>query len=165
MTEVNLVKVQIEDLFLRQITVNLKGQNSLANLTNIAFLGRKEKRLGHLLGNRTPPLNDTPHTHILDEGADDARQVNPLVFEKSAILRGHKGIDYYLRNFAYMHDLPVFQKELIDKGIVIPIDTSGNVRAIVLERSDGRNICEKDVVTDSPHDETEDDEHNQGGGE
>jgi len=56
MTQVDLVQVQVEDLILREISLDPKGEDGLPDLAGDTPLGGEEQGLGHLLGDGAPAL-------------------------------------------------------------------------------------------------------------
>jgi len=144
-----VVQVEVEDLLLRQVRVDLVGENRLFDLAQVAFFRGQIQQFGHLLRDRAAPLYDPSGLQILVEGARHALEIEALVVEETRIFRGDKGLDHDLWHVCIGDDLAVLGEEFIDEFVVVGIDAGCQRRTVVLQRRDARQLFEQDIVQET----------------
>ena len=95
--QVDGVKVVLQNLQLGVLGLQLHGQIGLLNLAFVAEFIAEHRIFDQLLGDGGTALL-RPGDKILDEGTDDALDVNAIVGIEARILHGHKGVAQIFRH-------------------------------------------------------------------
>src|SRR2546429_7375378 len=108
MAEVDLIRVELEDLVFGEILLDVDGQEGLVHLAAEALFRRQEDLLGKLLGQRRGSLDLLPGNEVLETGTDDGLRIDAAVMVEVRILGGDDGVDQMRRDVALAdHDPPL----------------------------------------------------------
>ena len=89
--EVDLIQIQIQNLVFGEVTFDPPRQHHLAQLARETPLGAEQHLLDQLHGDRARALLDAAGADVHPGCAQDRRVVDPSVFEKVTVFRGHEG--------------------------------------------------------------------------
>jgi len=138
-----VVEVELEDLLLLEVTVDLVGEDRLPDLAREGPLRREVERPGDLLGDGAAALDDFAGDHVLDEGPEDADQVEPLVLEETRVLAGDEGLDDHVGDLGDGDDPPVLGVEGVDEIAPVRVDPGRGARAVVLQGVHARGLVDQ----------------------
>ena len=130
---VDLIEVERQHLFLRQLLRQLPRQDDLLHLAAHRPLRREDQVLHHLLRDRRAPLRAPPAQHVLEERAHHAAVVEPAVLEVVGVLGRDDGVDEQLGDRVVGDDRPLLAAELADRRAVAIEDARQLLRAIGVE--------------------------------
>jgi hypothetical protein len=102
------VQVLLEDLVLARAALELLGEPRLLDLglqVAVVELARVEV-LDQLLGDRRAALDDLPLLHVLQRGADDRSQVDPVVLVEVGVLDRDRGLLDHVRDLLQRRRVP-----------------------------------------------------------
>src|SRR5687768_13856795 len=92
MSQVDLVRVQFEDLLFGEVLLDLNGQKRLIDFPPPLFLGRQEELLGELLGERGGTFNLAPRHEVLDPSAKDGAGIDATVLIEAGVFGRDDGV-------------------------------------------------------------------------
>jgi hypothetical protein len=94
--QVNLVRVELENLLFGKALVDLKGHQRFFHLAAPLALGGKEKASRYLHIDRAGALGAMANLQIGERGAHDAYDIETAVFKESLVFRGENGVHHIL---------------------------------------------------------------------
>src|SRR3954470_10880210 len=116
--EIDLIRVECENLLLGETTLNLDGQQSFLNFSVKRAVGGKEQVTGKLHGQRGRALNSTPGKNVSVGGAGDAPNINSPVTVKVLVFDRNQGVSQHLRILFIRRNDPVLQSECSDDVVL-----------------------------------------------
>ena len=131
--EVNLVRVQLEDLVLGEVLFDLDREQRLVDLAAPALLRRQEDQFGELLCQRRRALDLLAGDEVLESGAQDRLRADPAVLVKVGVFRGDDRVDQRRRHVALGNDDPLLDRVLGEGNAVAVEDPRDDRRLVVLE--------------------------------
>jgi hypothetical protein len=140
------VQVEVQDLVLVEVLLDPHGEHHVLDLADVGPVRRQEERLRDLLGDGAPALLDAAGAQVGPGGAGDSREVEPGVRVERVVLRRDEGLDQELRDHLDGHDLAALSRELADHLAVGRVDARDQVRPVVVERVELREVPEDQGV-------------------
>src|SRR5439155_5120049 len=89
--EIDLVEIELEDLFLGVAELNHHGEKRFVQLAGEGALPRKKDVFRELLADRAPALDDRPGGYVARRGASDSQEVESHVAEEAPVLARDRG--------------------------------------------------------------------------
>ena len=134
--EVDLVAVEREDLLLREVLLELEGQDHLLDLPLVGLLRGQEEQPRELHGEGRRALALAARAVVRDGGAGDAPGVHPHVLPEIRVLHRHHRVAQHGRDVLEGHHHPPLDRELAQDGPVGREDLGDDVGLEVLEGRD-----------------------------
>ncbi len=131
--EVHLIRVELEDLVLREVLLDVDRQEHLVDLAAKALLGREEDLLGELLRQRRRPFDLLAGDEVLQAGAEDRFRIDAAVVVEVGILGGDDGVDQGGRHVALRYHDPLLNRVLRERDPLPVVDPRDDGRLVVLE--------------------------------
>ena len=130
MVEVELVAVQLQDLFFGVLFFDLQGEVHLFELPADGLLGIEEQEAGQLLGDGASALGlakQTARPDVLFERPQDSQEVHAAMVIKTGVLGGDDGLFQNIRNLVRGDFNPSFDGEIPDGLALVRIDRGDEV--------------------------------------
>jgi hypothetical protein len=137
--EVDLVRVQLEDLVLGEVLLDLHGQEGLVDLAADGLLGGEEDLLGELLGERRGALGGAALDDVLQQRAHDRLRVDAAVAVELRVLGGDDGVDEDLGHVALGDDDALLDRVLRVRHAVAVVDAGDDGGLVVGQLLDLRH--------------------------
>src|SRR5262249_32607383 len=102
-TEINLVQIELEDLFLGELPLEASRDDHLLDLAPHRLVRRQEALTRELLCKRAASLCPASLTKIVERRASNANQVDATVIVETLILDGHDRLDEIGRDARERH--------------------------------------------------------------
>src|SRR5581483_6528922 len=160
--EVDVVQVQVEDLVLRELRLELEREDEFLRLALEASLRRQQQLLDDLLRDRARTLDDLAVTHVGDQRARDARDVDPGVAVEVGVLGGEKREANALRYVRQRKEVAALDVELADPRAVRREDAGRGRGPVVEELRDRREVLRELAPDRDAHDRRERDRRERG---
>ncbi len=132
--EVDLIRIELEDLVLREILLDLDGQEGLVDLAAEALLRREEDLFGELLRQRRRPFDLLAGNDVLDRGAHERLRVDAAVIDEVGVLGGQDGLVEPRRDVALGHHDALLDRVLGEADAVAVVDAGDDRGLVILER-------------------------------
>ena len=143
--QINLVAVHREDLFLRVVPLDLQRQDRLFDFPVEAAVGAvQEKTAGKLHGQSAGALGDAVVSDIVPGGFEHAREIDAPVLLEMLVFGGENRVLEYLRNLAVGEQDAPLDGERADRLAVVGVEFGDDVRVVILERVDFRQVARID---------------------
>ena len=110
-TEVNLIEVALQDLFLAEVLLNLLGQEGFLYFALVTSLLGKVELSSQLHGDGAGPLLDSSGPIISQGCPSNAPVVNALVLIEASVFNGDDGLSNVFSEIFKLHRFVVFSKE------------------------------------------------------
>ncbi len=155
LAEVDLVHVQLEDLVLRQAGLDLVGQQHLVDLARIRLLAGEEEVARHLHGDGRGALRQAA-VQVGQPRAQHADEVDAAVLIEAVVLDGEHGALHHVGHLRDRHEAAALLAEFADQDVVGGVDPQRNLRAVVGDgvqrRQVGRGDQQGVAQQQRPHD-------------
>ena len=156
-----MIDVQLENLILREIALDLVGQQRLIELAGVGFFARQKEVARNLLGDsrRTLPLaaTDEVGTH----GAHDSGVVDPAVLVETVILSRKDCIFHDSRDVRNSHDGTTLFAVFANQESIGGIHTQRNFGPIICKHLKRRQVRVGQHKNDQRHRHPDGDKTNQ----
>jgi hypothetical protein len=157
--EVDLVAVEGEDLLLREVLLDLEGEDDLLDLALGGLLRREEQQPRELHRERREALAVAAGAQVGDRRPRHPPRVDPDVLPEVGVLDGHDGVAEHRRDVAELDHHALLDRELADHAAIVREHLRDDVRLELLERGDLGQVA-LEGQEDTEHGSAED-----GGGE
>ena len=144
--EIDLVQIEIEDLVLAEVLFDLPREDDLAHLAAIGPLGGEQEALHHLLGDGRGAARDALGEEVVDRGARDRDEIDPLVLEEGAVLGGHEGELDVARDLVDRDEPALLGVVLTDQLAIAVVDLAYDGRVIVVEAVEVGQVADQPDV-------------------
>ena len=141
-TEVDRVHVGADDLVLGLLTVDLDGQDGFLELARVGCRLADVVALHVLLGQRRATLAGTA-AQVVDEGAEDALQVDAVVRVERTVLGGHDRLRHVVGQRRRVNDLTIDLTQGAHLGRAVGVVDRGLLRERqVVRRGHSKRVVE-----------------------
>ena len=141
--EIDLIAVHREDLLLGVVALDLDREERLLDLAAHADVGAiREKRAGELHGERARAFGTAVRARqVAPGGAEHAREVHAPVLLEMLVFGGEDGVLQNRRNLVVGQKNAALQGERADQLAVVGVEFGDDVRLVVFEGVDLRQIA------------------------
>ena len=112
---VNLVQIHIQDFALIEAPLDPDGEDGLPQFPANGLFRGEEERLGELLRDRAPPLDDVSHNDVLQRGPENAEHVDARMFEKPRVLGRKSGLNHHAGDLCQGKKEPALDEKLLEE--------------------------------------------------
>ncbi|CAM2149493.1 hypothetical protein PT2222_210130 [Paraburkholderia tropica] len=138
--QIDLVHVDLEDLVLRELRLDLVGEQHLVDLARVSLFARQEEVARHLHGDRARALRRMAVRQGDEARARDAREVDAAVLVEARVFDGEDGFLQIVRHVLEMDDVAPLLAEFADQHVVARVDAQRHLGPVVGERLERRQI-------------------------
>jgi hypothetical protein len=139
-TEIDLVQVQLEDLFLVELVLNSEGEENLAQLAQIGLLAAQEEVACDLHGDGAAALALLAGADEIDHRAQDALIVDAGVFEETVVLSRQHRLDHQIRHVLVAYRHAAHLSEFGEKHAVPAVHAHWHLKPDVAQGFDGGQV-------------------------
>jgi len=161
MPEVNLIRVELENLVLCEALLDVDGQKCFVDLAAEAFLRSQENLLGQLLCERRRSLDLPACNEVFQAGAQNRFRIDAAMLVEIGILGGQGGLHEQGGDVPHRdHDPPL--DRILREGDAVAVVDAGDDRGLVvlqpLDHRDTDGAGEEESCRDAEDDRHEEDQ-------